>query len=80
MYRPTPFFAFLPTIYPQKQVDDKTKLAWAKPTHLRPTQCSSDVSGNKIGTNSAGETEKVFGKNKTWLMQRTLGGGKKITE
>ena len=60
---PLHLFAFLPMIYSQKQVDDKTKLAWAKPTHLRPIQCSSDVSGNKIGMNSAGETEKGFGKN-----------------
>ena len=80
---PLHLFAFLPMIYSQKQVDDKTKLAWAKPTHLRTIQHSSDVSGNKIGMNSAGETEKGFGKNKTRLPLHNAEdsrGREKITE
>lgn len=54
-------FAFLPRIYLQKQVDKEIKLAGTKPTHLGPTQYSSDVSGNKMGTNSAGERERKGG-------------------
>jgi hypothetical protein len=69
-------------IYSQKQVDAKTKLAWAKPTHRRPIPRSSDVRGNKIGRDRARETERK----RVWkkirpgflcIMQRTLGGGKK---